>query len=125
MHPIGALLLLTFLGMILAGSRRSALIAMIAGVLYLTQGQTIDVGINFFAVRIMSVALFARVIFRHEYSFAKMHRIDRALLILYSYTAVIVMVRSNGTDLSTLATAIASCLCYFGFRCVIMTEVDV
>src|SRR5436853_6986319 len=124
MHPIGVILLLICLYYVGFGSRRAALLSMVAAVLYLTQGQTLDVGINFFAIRILGIALFARVLFRREFSFSKLHRIDRVFLGLYAYTALVFLVRSRGGDLSMLAGAFDACFWYFGFRGLIKQEQD-
>src|SRR3954471_6098587 len=111
MHPIGILLLAVLTWIVVSGTRRRASLAMLGGVLYLTQGQTIDVGINFFAIRILGIALFARVMLRHEFAFSRLHKIARAVLILYCYTAVIYLLRSRGNDLSPVAGALDACFC--------------
>jgi hypothetical protein len=124
MHPIGFLLLVVLLYFVGFGRRRSATLAMVIGTLYLTQGQAFDVGINLFAVRILGIALFARVLARHEFSFSKLHRVDRIFLILYAYTAVIFLIRSRGGDLSTVAGSLDAFFCYFGFRGLIKQQDD-
>jgi hypothetical protein len=124
MNIVGFILLSALVYFVSAGNRRTALLAMVAGVLYLTEGQTIDVGINFFAVRILGIALFARVMLRHEFSFRWLNKIDRAFLTLYCYTAVIFLLRSKGADLSLVAGCIDACFCYFGFRGLIRNRED-
>src|ERR1041385_6786232 len=124
MHPIGIAILLPALYFVLFGSRRAALTAMVVGILYLTEGQAINIGINLFAIRILGIALFIRVIFRGEFSFSKLSRIDRAMLIVYSYIIVVYFLRSSDEDLSPSATSLDACFCYFGFRGLIKGEED-
>jgi hypothetical protein len=124
MNPVGFLILLVLLYYVGFGARRPAALAMLGGVLYLTQGQAFDVGINLFAMRILGIALFARALTRHEFSFSKLHRIDRLFLILYAYTAAIFLIRSRASDLSTVAGAFDAVFCYFGFRGLIKGQDD-
>jgi hypothetical protein len=124
MHPIGIAILATLLYFVSFGARRHAAAAMVAGVLYLTQGQSIDVAINFYAIRILGIAMFARVLLRHEFSFRKLGEIDRVFVTLYAYTATVFLVRSRGNDLATVAGAFDACFCYFGFRGLIKGRED-
>ncbi len=125
MNPIGLLILVFLVYVISTGTRRSALVAAMAGVLYLTQGQGFDfLGIHFFAIRLLGIVLFARVIARHEFSFSKLNRIDHALLLLYGYTAVVYLLRSKLDDLSIVAGAFDAVFCYFAFRGLVRGEED-
>src|SRR5438270_326760 len=116
MHPIGLIVLLTTLYFVVWGSRRAALIGMVAGILYLTEAQAFNVGINFFALRILGIALFIRVVTRHEFSFSRLNKIDRAVVMLYGYVTIVYLLRSQGQDLSVIAGAFDALFCYFGFR---------
>jgi hypothetical protein len=95
MNPLGAFLTCVFALIILGASRRVALLGMMAGVLFLTQVQAINVaGFNLFAVRLLELAGFVRVFTRHEFSFSKMNRTDHTLLLLYSFTTIVFCLRS-------------------------------
>lgn len=125
MHPIGVILLLVMLYFVAFSARRSALIAMVAGVLYLTQGQSIDVfGLNLFAVRVLGLVLFVRVLARREFLFSDLNRIDHAVLMLYAYTTVVFLLRSSDGHAAAIALALDACFCYFGFRGLVTREAD-
>jgi hypothetical protein len=120
MNAIGALILFVVIIVVLAAPRRWALMGMMAGTLYLTQGQQIDVvGFNLYAVRFMELAGFIRVMARREFSFSRLNGIDRSVLLLYVCTTIIYLLRSS--DLPTgkanqIGTAADAILCYFTFR---------
>src|SRR6266498_335895 len=59
MNLLGAAILGILIAVVLFASRRWAVIAMMTGVLYLTQGQAVQVmGLNMFAVRFLELAGF-------------------------------------------------------------------
>jgi hypothetical protein len=117
MNLIGIIILTVLICLVLAGSWRTALMGMMAGVLYLTQAQQIEVaGFNFFAIRFLELAGFVRVISRQEYSFRQRNGIDRALLLLYGYTATVFLLRSTEGVGNQVGMAVDAFLCYFTFR---------
>ncbi len=117
MNPVTPVLLTILLAVVVWGSRRHALMGMICGVLYLAQGQSIDLfGMNLFPTRFLEVAAFLRVLARREFSFAELNRVDRALLWLYAYTTVIYLIRSKEGHAAMIATSCDALLCYFAFR---------
>lgn len=125
MHPIGVILLAILLYFVLFGTRRGALIAAVAGVLYLTQGQGYEIlDVNLYAGRILGTALFARVMLRREFSFSSVTRIDHALLILYGYATVVFLLRSESGQAGNIAQALDALFYYFGFRGLIKDEED-
>lgn len=117
MNAIGAIILITLILVILCASRRWALIGVMAGVLFLTQGQQLQIlGFNMYALRFLEMAAFFRVMSRREFSFSKPNRIDKALLLLYAYTTVVFLVRSSMGQANQIGIMIDACLCYFTFR---------
>jgi hypothetical protein len=126
MNFVGALILLCVLTVIMKGTRQRALAAAMVGVLYLTQGQNLVIfGLNFYATRIIGFALLGRVLLRKEFSFSKLTTIDRALLILYGYSTLIFLLRSQVGQFACIAEALDAICCYFGFRGLIVDEEDV
>ena len=111
MHPIGILILVILTYLVSTGTRRTALIASVAGVMYLTQGQTLNIfGIHFFAHRILGIVLFARVMLRNEFPLRNLNRIDKTVLSLYVYSAVVYLFRLTADDdLSFVAGAFDAC----------------
>ena len=117
MNPLGALILAVLVFLVLGATRRVALLAMMAGVLYLTQGPQINVlGLNLFAVRFLELAGFVRVMARHEFSFRQLNGIDRALIWLYGYITVVFLLRSTEGVAYQIGMFTDAFLCYFAFR---------
>ncbi|HVM61577.1 MAG TPA: hypothetical protein VMV72_12005 [Verrucomicrobiae bacterium] len=121
MNSVGASILAIVALVILFGSRRAALLAMLAGVLYVPQAQQLEVmGFNMFSVRFLELAGFVRVVSRRELSFSKLNRIDHTLLLLYAFTAIMFCLRSSTDQAYVIGTAVDAWLCYFTFRAMVI-----
>jgi len=117
MNLIGASSLGILILVVLLGSRRWAILALMAGVLYIPQAQTIEVmNFNLFSVRFLELAGFIRVMSRREFSLSKLNKIDWALLLLYAFTTVVFSLRSSEGQAFVIGTAVDAILCYFMFR---------
>jgi hypothetical protein len=117
MNAIGALILTIVLLVVIGAPRRWALLGVVAGILYLTQGQQIRVlGLNLFALRFIELAGFARVMTRGEFSFRSLTHIDRSVLWLYSVITIIFLLRSSEGFAYQIGVAVDAFLCYFTFR---------
>ena len=93
------------------------MLAMVGGVLCLTQAEVTEVfGINFFAARFLEMAGFARVWARKEFSFSRLTPLDSAFLALYSYTTLVFMLRSSQDWAYQIGVTVDAFLCYFTFR---------
>lgn len=124
MNLPGAVILVVLIIVVLGASRRVALLGMMAGVMFLTEGQPIQViGFNLFSLRFLELAGFIRVMARHEFSFRQLNKIDRALLLLYGYTTAVFLFRSTEGVAYQIGIAVDAFLCYFTFRGLI-TGVD-
>ncbi|MBN1974566.1 MAG: hypothetical protein JW787_13080 [Sedimentisphaerales bacterium] len=125
MNTTGICILTVLIAVVLSGSRKWALLGMMAGVLYLTQGEKIEIfGLQLFAIRFLEIAGFARIIIRREFQFSNLNEIDRAFLWLYCYTTVIFLLRSTEGQLFQIGVAVDSILCYFTFRALITNYED-
>lgn len=123
MNPIGSTILISLIILILSAPRRYALLAFACGVLFLTQGQAVDVlGFNMFAVRFLELAGFARVIARGEFVMSDLNRLDRALAISYLFTSLIFVVRSNEGHAYWIGYSVDALLCYLTFRGLIRSQ---
>lgn len=117
MNPIGASSLVIVILVVLLGSRRWAIMALMAGVLYIPQSQQIEVmNFNLFSVRFLELAGFIRVMSHREFSFSRLNKIDRALLLLYAFTVVVFSLRSKVGQVFVIGTGVDAILCYFTFR---------
>jgi hypothetical protein len=117
MNPIGASILVILIAVVLFAPRRWALLAMMAGILYLPMGLNIEMlGLNLYPMRFLEIAGFARVVKKNEFSFKKLNRIDIALLLLYIYTTLIFLIRSTEIFGYQIGLLVDPMLCYFAFR---------
>jgi hypothetical protein len=117
MNTVGVSILILTLVVVIFAPRRWAVLGMMAGVLYITQGQKIDVfGFNLYAHRFLEMAGFGRVIIKREISSGGLNKIDRALILLYFYTTVVYLIRSNEPEAYQIGLAVDASLCYFSFR---------
>ena len=117
MNGIGASILIVLIVAVLAAPRRIAMLGMLSGVLYLTQAQQVQfIGLNMYAVRFLELAGFLRVIARREFSFSSMNRIDKGLLVLYTYSTMIYLLRSKEGQAYAIGIMVDAFLCYFTFR---------
>jgi hypothetical protein len=114
---IAAATLGLLLALVLFAPPRWALTALIAGVLYMTNGQSINlIGLNIYPMRILTLAAFLRVLVRREWSWSELNGIDKALLVAYGYRTAIFVLNSNGPAISALALMIDVTLSYFACR---------
>lgn len=117
MNPLGALILAALILVVLFSPRKWALLGMMASVLYLTQGQTVDLaGFNMWATRFIELAGFIRVMARHEFSFHQMNKVDYALVWLYVFSTVVFLLRSSTGQAYQIGMAVDAFLAYFAFR---------
>ncbi|MDR3569101.1 MAG: hypothetical protein P4L43_13820 [Syntrophobacteraceae bacterium] len=117
MNSVSASILIFLIAVVSFGSRRLALLAMAAGVLYLTEFDAIKVaGFNMFAIRFLEVAGFIRVMARREFGFSRLNRFDRLFLLFYSYLTIIFLLRSNEGQAFQAGLFIDAVFCYFTFR---------
>ena len=97
MNPIGAAIAIVLTALLVFAPRRWALLALLAGVLFLTQQQAIDVlGLNLTAIRLLEIAIMVRIVGRGEYRHVKLNEVDRAMFLAYGYTALVFVIRSDG-----------------------------
>ena len=117
MNSIGATILVGLGAVILLAPRKWALLALMAGVLYLTEQQAIEVlEINLTALRFLEVAGLARVFWRSESPIEGLNRLDRAVLLAYGYATAVFLVRSDTGYAQMLGWMVDSTFCYFIFR---------
>ena len=90
MTLIGAFGIIAIFVLLVFGSRRVASLALVAGALYITEGQAINVGgFNIFSIRIFEIAAVCRILCRGELSFRTLTPVDKLLAALYIYTAAV------------------------------------
>ncbi|MBK8814687.1 MAG: hypothetical protein IPN42_03900 [Methylococcaceae bacterium] len=117
MNAVGAGILVILISIILFASRRWAVVGVMAGVIYLTQGQAIDLfGVNLYAIRVLGLCSFCRVIARKEFEFSKINGIDKLLLFTYGYRTLAFILNSNGSPIGAISLMLDVTFSYFAFR---------
>lgn len=125
MNAIGASELILLVSLILFTSRRWALVGMMTGMLYLTHAQVINLfGFNLFAIRFLELAGFIRVLVRKELLLININRIDRIIILLYSYSTLVFLIRSKTDYAYSLGMMVDAMLCYFTFRALVRNVED-
>jgi hypothetical protein len=110
---------------VLFGSRRWALLAIAAGVLSLTLGQSIEVmGLAMYPVRVLEVLTLVRIVARGELFEQRFNRLDRAVVALHVFTALVFAIRSDEGVLYQIGAAVDALLLYAGFRSLIRDVED-
>ena len=111
---------------ILFSQKRVALLAVAAGILYLPQQQALDVlGITVTSTRVFELAGFIRVAMRQELRHIKVNKIDRTFLLLYTYTTLVFLFRSDGHQMEMIGLMVDAIFSYYLFRTLLEGESDV
>ena len=122
MTALAAALLILLAVAVFALPRRGALICMVLGALYLPQNAAVEVAtLTFFPTRLLSYLCFVRVLSRGEFSFARVTKMDWALIILYVFTTLVLLTRSEESSALRLAKMFDVFFGYFAFRALITT----
>jgi len=125
MNAIGASIAVLLIGVILLANGRWAVTAMMAGVLYLTEYQAIDVlGLNLTAMRLLEVAGIVRVGARGELRLLRFNQIDRAFIAMEGFVAIVFLLRSSVGQFEMIGNTVDALFCYFFFRALIRTPSD-
>lgn len=95
MNTVGGTILGLLAVFVAIAPRRWAVLSLMAGVLYLTQGQSIDLGVHIYPMRLLGLVGFLRVVGRGEFSWSKLNRLDRSVILAYSYITLIFITRSG------------------------------
>lgn len=117
MTPIGAIILIVAVVMVWTAPPEKALLAMVAGALFLSQGLQLNLGgFNMFAFRFIELTGFLRVLTRKEFSFSQLNKIDRMLIGFYAYLTIVFVLRSSEGVIFEIGVAVDAFLTYFTFR---------
>jgi len=95
MNAIGGGILGLLVVLVVFAPRRWAALSLMAGVLYLTQGQSIDLGVHIYPMRLLGLVGFLRVMGRGEFSWSRFNRLDKSVILAYSYITLIFVTRSG------------------------------
>lgn len=127
MTAASALVLFALAIPIVVGSRRSALLALVAGTMFLGQGVSFNIGLNIYPMRFLVLVAFIRVLKRREMTFSGLNELDRAFLGAYGFAVVVYLIRtamgygtsesiSQTSNLSKFGGFCDTFLGYFAFR---------
>lgn len=119
MNSLGLSLFLLLAGITLAGSRRAAALALMAGAVYLTQAQSLDVGgAHLSAMRLLNLAGALRIALRGERP-RTLQRLDVWVPLLYGYVVAVFFLRSPVDHAYVMGISIDAVLSYFVLRCLV------
>jgi hypothetical protein len=117
MNALVATILSALAAVIVLAPRRWALLAMLAGVLYLAHVVAVQIGgFNLYPARILEVTALARIVARREFTFERMNRLDRVLVALYAFSVTAFALRSGEGLAYQIATALDALFVYAVFR---------
>jgi hypothetical protein len=127
MSAAAAAVLFALAALTFFGSARNALLALIAGTLFLGQGASFDIGLNIFPMRLLVLVAFVRVLSRGEMKFSNLNGLDRAFVGAYGFAVVVYLLRTalghgtsdtiaQTTSLSKIGGFCDLFLGYFAFR---------
>lgn len=125
MNAIGSVTISLLLVLVLFAPSRWALLGLFGGVLYMTLGQSIDIGgLNIFPTRILTLIAFVRVLMRGEWSISMLNGIDKILILTFFYQAAIFILNGNGRPINMIGQFIDVILAYFTGRGLLRTFDD-
>lgn len=127
MNAASALVLLALAFVVFFASQRNALLALVAGTMFLGQGASFEVGVTVYPMRMLVLVAFVRVLTRGEMRVSALNGLDRAFIGAYGFAVLMYVVRTAwgyGTSetisqTSTLSKVGGFCdmfLGYFAFR---------
>lgn len=126
MTPLGAITVaFTSAVLLLARSRRIALIAILIGTIYISQTQQLAIGgFNIFAQRFLELAGLIRILTKKDTPIGIKSRLDVAVMLFYGVTTAIHLLRTRDGAANTIGSALDSIIFYYIFRRLIQTSED-
>lgn len=94
MNAASSLVLAAFALPILFGSHRNALLALVAGTMFLGQGVSFNIGATIYPMRFLVLIAFLRVLRRREMTFSGLNGLDRAFLGAYGFSVAMYLLRT-------------------------------
>jgi hypothetical protein len=127
MNPLGAAITLILSLMVFVSSRTVAVIAIILGVCYITQGQEITLLFHFTAIRTILLAGLVRVIARGELRSRSPGRVDKTIIIyaLCISGVCFLRVHDSGNFVYQLGNIYNALVAYFVFRGLVRDAEDI
>jgi hypothetical protein len=117
---IGITIASVIISTIFFSSRRWALIAVCAGILFLSQNEQVEIfNINIFYFRFIEVAGFIRVAIRSEYKISHINKIDKIFIVFIGYNLVVFLLRTNESVYYQVGVTFDAFLSYIFFRGII------
>ena len=117
MTGLSTAILIGLVLLVLVAPRRWALLGMMAGILYLTQGNYVHVlGLTIYPTRFLALAAFVRVLYRRELRYIRLGRLDAMFIVLYAFVLVVYALRTDTMEGYYIGLAIDAVLSYFAFR---------
>ena len=117
MNSVVIFLLSLLIPIIFFGEKKWAVLSIIFGVLYITQGQYFEIfGIKIYSTRIFEIVGFMRVVCRKEFHISEINKLDKVFIFLFFYTTVVFLINQSDGKTYQIGLAIDAILFYFTFR---------
>ena len=127
MTPFGFIVTLALALLVLCGSRRMAVVWMIAPVCYITEAQVLNIGgFHFTSIRFVLLAGLIRVIARGESKYFRLNAVDKALIAYAAAILIVSTLRVGKVEqlIYEVGVLYNIFLSYFVFRCLLRDEED-
>lgn len=126
MNVLSCIIILTLISFILFSSKRVALLGMVIGYLFLSQGAGFDLlGFSFFPTRLLGYVCFLRVLLRKEFYFGDLLKPDKILICLYVFITLILFTRiEEESPALRVAKLCDTIFTYISFRALIGSPGD-
>ena len=122
MNLASVLCLLLLVGLICFGSRRSAVVGLMAGAVLLPGSNVVSIlDFNIFPLRFLEAAAFTRVMLRNEVALSRFSNLDKAFVFFYFYKTLVFILRGSGGYTYEIGLLVDAFLLYFSFRGLVQT----
>ena len=123
MSLLGGILTLLLCSVVAVAPRRFAALAFLAGPLFITQGQAINVaGFSLWGLRFVEIVAFFRIVSRGEFRELRFTIVDKLLIVFLGLMWAVTTVRSGAVDVFLLGNTLDAWLVYFAFRALIVDQ---
>lgn len=117
MNAIGLVSLGVFFSLVVFMPRRWATAGVLAGILFMTLGQWLDVaGLHIYPMRVLMLAAFGRCLLRKEWTPSSMNELDWLMLLTFAYRTAVFLLHGNGAATVGIGVAVDALLSYFAAR---------
>lgn len=125
MTLIGLIITIILCILVAVSSRRAATIAVLMGVVFITQGQSVDIAsVNFMAIRFICLSAIVRVMLKREFINIKKSNCDKWFIIFHTVFVIVFLIRTESIDTYTIGLLFDATVTFFSFRAMLVDDID-